>query len=65
MKSALNIIINRLARNLYIKKLIVLSDSQAALLRVALDYLKLGQAIAINISARAQELKEKNIKVIL
>jgi hypothetical protein len=39
IKSALDIATNRLSRNPYIKKLIVLSDSQAALLRVASDYL--------------------------
>jgi hypothetical protein len=65
IKSALNIATNRLSRNPYIKKLIVLSDSQAALLRVASDYLGPEQAIAIDISARAQALIEKNIEVVL
>jgi hypothetical protein len=39
IKSALDIAINRLFRNPYIKRLIVLSDSQAVLLRVSIDYL--------------------------
>ena len=65
IKSALDIAINKLSRNPYIKRLIVLSDSQAALLRVSTDYLGPGQAIAIDISVRAQTLVDKGIEVIL
>jgi ribonuclease HI len=65
VKSALDIAINRLSKNPYIKRLIVLSDSQAALLRVSTDYLGPGQATAIDISARAQTLIDKGIEVIL
>jgi ribonuclease HI len=65
IKSALNIAINKVSRNPYIKRLIVLSDSQAALLRVSTDYLGPGQAIAIDISARAQTLIDNGIEVIL
>jgi hypothetical protein len=42
VKSALDIAINKLTRTPYIKRLIVLSDSQAALLRISSDYLGLG-----------------------
>src|SRR5436190_20364608 len=56
IKKALEIAISRLPRNPYYKKLIVLSDSQAALMRVSTDYLGPGQATAIDISDRAQTL---------
>ena len=65
IKSALDIAINKLSRNPYIKRLIVLSDSQAALLRVSTDYLGPGQAIAIDISVRTQTLIDKGIEVTL
>ena len=40
VKTALDIAINRLFRNLYIKRLIILLDSQAALLWILSDYLE-------------------------
>ena len=45
--------------------MIVFSDSQAALRRAQGDYLGPGQAIAIDIIAKAQELTQKRVKVIL
>ena len=65
IKIALDITINRLFKNPYIKRLIVLSDSQAVLLRVFSDYLGPGQATVIDISVKAQTLIDKGIEVFL
>ena len=53
LKKALDIAENKLARNPHFKRLIILSDSQAALKRASTDRLGPGQAIATEISAKA------------
>src|SRR5437868_8132907 len=49
----------------HFKRLIILSDSQAALKRASTDRLGPGQAIAIEISAKAQALIDNGIQVTL
>ena len=72
IRDALNIAIkggNPLRRGTLLEypysRVIVFSDSQAALRRAQGDYLGPGQAIAIDIIAKAQELTQKRVKVIL
>ena len=63
IKRALEIATGKLSRNPYIKRLIILSDSQAAVKRASTDRLGPGQKIAIDIIANAQVLTDKGIEV--
>jgi ribonuclease HI len=65
LKKALEIAAGRQARNPRIKRLVVLSDSQAALKRAATDRLGPGQAIALDIRAQAQALMDNGVEVTL